>query len=89
MFSHLKHPKTLHTINCDHKSNTHKRNCIFNWKKEEPTHTIIVTGRDASYQLTCCHNLCSYQIIVPVEITDMNGERYLKMYVLTKSCLLR
>ena len=74
MFSHLKHPKTLQTINFDHKANTFKRNCIFNRAKEEPVHTIIVTAQNAFYWLACCDNPCSYQIIVPVEITDANGE---------------
>ena len=75
MFSHLKHPKTLQTINCDHKLNVHMKNRIFNEKDKEPAHTIIVSEQDASYRLGCCHNSCSYQIIVPVEITDVNGQR--------------
>ena len=42
---------------------------------EEQTHTIIVTRWDASYKSTYCHNSCSHQLIVPVEITYVIGER--------------
>ena len=74
MISYLKHPKTSQTINFEHRVNIFKRNCVFNRVKEEPAHTIIVTGQEAFYRLACCDNPCSYQIIVPVEITDVNGE---------------
>ena len=50
---------------------------------------MILAGDDASYKLTCDHKPCSYQHIVLVEITDMNGKSYLKMFVLTKSFLLQ
>ena len=70
-----KKKKTLWTINCDRKTSIHKSIVLFNRKNEDPAHTIILTGWDASYRLTCCHNSCSYQIIVPVEIMDVNGER--------------
>ena len=44
-------------------------------KNRELAHTIIVTGWDAPYRLTCCHNSCPYQILVLIEITDVDRER--------------
>ena len=74
MFSYLKHPKTSQTINLYHKANIFKKDCIFHRIKEEPVHTIIVAGDGAFCDLVTVTHSCSYQFIVMVEITDMNGE---------------
>ena len=44
-------------------------------KNKERAHTIIVTRCDASYRPICCHNSYSYQILVPIEITDVDRDR--------------
>ena len=51
--------------------------------------TMILTENGTSYEITRNHKLCSYQHIVMVEVIDVNGESFLKIIVLTKSCLLR
>ena len=85
----IKTSRNITAYNSFYSSSIHD-NFLFLWRKnEEPAHTIIVTGWDASCRPTSCHNSCSYLILVPIEITDVNGDRELKMYVLTKSCLLQ
>ena len=69
MFSYLKHPKTSQIIKFNHKTNILKRDCIFNRAKEEPAHTIIVTGQDASYWLACCHK----SMLLPIHCYGRNN----------------
>ena len=67
----MKHPKTSQTITFDHKTNILMRDCIFNREKEEPVHTIIVTGQDASYRLACCHK----SMLLPIHCYSRNNGR--------------
>ena len=64
-----KHPQTSQTINFNHKANVLKRDCIFNRAKEEPAHTIIVTGQDASYWLACSHK----SMLLPIHCYGRNN----------------
>ena len=66
-----KHPQTSQTINFNHKANILKRDCIFHRVKEEPAHTIIMTGQDASYWLAYCHK----SMLLPIHCYGRNNER--------------
>ena len=71
----LKHPETLQNtiVTTDQ---TFTRIFVFLFRKNKKrAHTIIVTRCDASYGLTCCHTLYSYQILVLIEIKDVDGDR--------------
>ena len=70
----IKTSRNTKAYNCYYRSSTHDNFLFLLRKNEEQAHTTIVTGWDASYGPTCCHNSCSYQILVLVEIMDVNGQ---------------